>query len=64
MRISLTDEGRKLTFEEFAMMFGEHFKSYIDPVLPLMQWYKKLTGNDPYPIRTKPVKAKHRKNNS
>lgn len=58
MRISLSNEGMKLTFEEFANTFGEHFKGYSDPLPPLEQWYKKLTGNDPYGIPKKSGKSK------
>ncbi len=59
MRISLTEEGKKLSFEDFVEQFGEAFKAHPEPLHAMGIWYAKLTGNDAGRIPKKSVKAKH-----
>ena len=42
MNISLTEEGKNMSFKEFAKMFGKHFEAYNSP--DIKKTYTELTG--------------------
>lgn len=42
MNISLSDEGKKMSFKAFVKMFGKHFKTFSEKELETV--YTELTG--------------------
>jgi hypothetical protein len=54
MNISLTEHGKKMSFKEFADMFGKHFKSNQEMELK----YTELTGRKVEYTGTKLKKSK------
>jgi hypothetical protein len=57
MNISLSEEGKQMSFKVFVDTFGKHFKTFADPEKEMKSKYVELTGKD-VNVRAKRKKSK------
>lgn len=57
MNISLTEEGKQMSFKMFVESFGKHFKTFADPDKEMKLKYTELTGKN-VNVRAKRKKSK------
>jgi len=57
MNISLSEEGKKMSFKMFVKAFGKHFNSFPDPDKEMKSKYTELTGKS-VNVSTKRKKGK------
>ena len=58
MNISLSEEGKKMSFKAFVKTFGKHFITYQDPDKEMESVYTELTGKKVGNVSTKRKKDK------